>query len=165
MPPLIRLTLVVKRAPGPSTASDATAVATLVVDAGVASVPALSEYSTLPVAASATSTPSRDPTAAAGIVATITADKPDAEGRPAVPAAPVPAGTSTGVSTVPACTDGRAAATGTCSAASRGGSMRATLTPAASVNKFSVASVARAVIRVRRTYSPHPLTSSGWRFR
>ena len=62
---------------------------------------------------------------------------------PAVPAA-------TGGSTVPGRSTGRSAATGIRSAASLGGSMRATATPAASVNRFSIASVARAVIRVRR---------------
>jgi hypothetical protein len=62
---------------------------------------------------------------------------------PAVPAV-------TGDSTVPGRSTGRAAATGIRSAASLGGSMRATATPAASVNRFSIASVARAVILVRR---------------
>jgi len=61
-----------------------------------------------------------------------------------------------GVSTAPARITGFAAAMGMCSAASLGGSMRATVTAAASVKTFSIASAASAVIRVPRTYSPLP---------
>src|SRR5215469_18895687 len=112
MPPEAWRTLVLNRASGPSSAGAATAVATLVVDAGVASVAPLSEYSTLPVRATATSTPSCGPTSVSGSMAVTRADSPAAVGTAG--AAAVPAGAST----VPARTTGRVAATGMCNAAS-----------------------------------------------
>src|SRR5215813_12539751 len=83
MPSLPWRTLVRNRVSGPSTASAATAVATFVVDAGVASVCALTEYSTSPVPASATSTPSCGPTLLSGSVAATRAASPAAVGSPA----------------------------------------------------------------------------------
>src|SRR5215510_15713294 len=83
MPSLPWRTLVRNRVSGPSTARAATAVATFVVDAGVASACAFSEYSTLPVCASATSTPSCGPTLLPGSVAATSAASPAAVGGPA----------------------------------------------------------------------------------
>src|SRR5215469_15063679 len=114
MPPLTLRTLVVKRASGPSTASAAAAVATLVVDAGVASAEPFSSYSTLPVRPSATSTPTCGPVSPAGSADPSMAASPAAVGSvagfapgvlPAVPAA-------TGARTAPGRSMGRAAATG-----------------------------------------------------
>ena len=60
-----------------------------------------------------------------------------------------------GASTVPAPSTRPAATVGTRRAASRGGSMRATVIPAASVNTLIMASVSTAASRVRRTMIYH----------
>lgn len=151
MPPAWR-TVVLNRASGPSTASAAAEVASLVVEAGVAAVPALLAYSTEPVAASATSMPTPAPASPEGSTFPSIAAREllvgrwvlcvDEEGEP------------TGASTDVALTTGRAAAVATCSRASRAGSMRATVIPAASVNTLSRASAVRAMARGRRTNIP-----------
>ena len=60
-----------------------------------------------------------------------------------------------GASTWPALVTGFGATVGTLSAASRGGSMRATVMPAASVNTLIMASVSTAASRVRRAMTYH----------
>ena len=59
------------------------------------------------------------------------------------------------VRTAPPPTTGPLATVATFSAASRGGSMRATARPATSVNTLIMASVSRAATRVRRTMTYH----------
>ena len=140
-------TRVVNVAFAPSTASAATEVTSFVVEAGVKSRAPSSESSTRPVAGSATTADTWGPSAA------VDSGPARADRRPlAVGSEPsaVP-----GTSTVPAPSTWPAATVGTRRAASRGGSMRATVMPAASVNTFIMASVSTAAIRVRRTMTYH----------
>src|SRR5580693_4851473 len=136
-------TRVENRAPAPSTASAASAVTSFVVEAGVDSWVPSSDRSTRPVTASATSIETWGPTTA-GASGPASADRSPL----AVGSGPVRA---PGASTVPGPATGPASTEATRKAASRAGSMRATATPAASVNTLIMANVTRAAILVRRT--------------
>ena len=123
-----RTTRVVNVASGPSTASAAAEVTSLAVEAGVRSRVPSSASSTRPVAGSATSADTWGPSAAADSGPARADRSPLAVGSepPPVPGtSPIP-----GASTVPAALTRPAATDGTRSAASRAGSMRATVMPA-----------------------------------
>ena len=140
-------TRVVNVAFAPSTASAATEVTSLVVEAGVKSRVPSCDSSTRPVAGSATIAATRGPSAAADSGPARADRRPLAVGsEPAAVA---------GASTVPAPFTRPAATVGTRRAASRGGSMRATVIPAARVNTLIMASVSTAASRVRRTMIYH----------
>ena len=140
-------TRVVNVASGPSAASAATEVTSLVVEAGVKSRAPSCDSSTPPVAGSATIAATWGPSAATDSGPARADRRPLAVGSepPTVP----------GASTAPAPSTRPAATVGTRRAASRGGSMRATVIPAASVNTFIMASVSTAAARVRRTMIYH----------
>src|SRR5580704_4106045 len=148
-----RTTRVVNVAFAPSTASAATEVTSLVVEAGVRSRVPSSDSSTRPVAASATTADTWGPSAAADSGPARAVRRPLAVGSE-----PPAAG---GASTVPAPSTGAAATVGTRSAASRGGSMRATVIAAASVNTLIMASASTAALRVRRTTTYHLARGTG----
>ena len=147
-----RTTLVVNVAPGPSAASAAAEVTSLVVEAGVASWSGFCDQRILPEPGSATTADTWGPRAAAD------SGPARADRRPfAVGSVPFRlAGASTG----PAWLTGFAATVGTLSAASRGGSIRATVMPAASVNTLIMASVSTAASRVRRAMTLLPPRAS-----
>ena len=145
-----RTTLVVNVASGPSAASAAAEVTSLVVEAGVEGWSGFCDQRTLPVAGSVTTADTWGPSAVADS-GTARADcSPPPVGRSPVP---VP-----GASTGPAWLTGFGATVGTLRAASRGGSMRATVMPAASVNTLIMASVTTAASRVRRAMTLPPCT-------
>ena len=131
----------VKRAAGPSTASAATAVATLALDAGVAGVVAARAKSTRPDARSVTTTPTRGPSEREAISGASSEVRPWLVGR-------APAETA-GVSTAAGAAIRTVATRGTCQSASRGGSSAATATPAPSANTLSIASAVTTVSRTR----------------
>ena len=140
-------TRVVNVAFGPSTASAATEVTSLAVEAGVRSRAPSLDSSTRPVAGSATTADTWGPSAAADSGPARADRRPLAVGSEPTAVA--------GASTVPAPRTGPAATVGTRRAASRGGSMRATVMPAPSVNTLIMASVSTAAIRVRRAMTYH----------
>jgi len=137
-----RTTLVVNVAPGPSAASAAAEVTSLVVEAGVAGWSGFCDQSTRPVAGSVTTADTRGPSADADSGAARADCRPLLVGRLPV----LGPGFSTGVARL----TGWAATVGTLRAASRDGSIRATVMPAASVNTLIMASVTTAASRVRR---------------
>src|SRR5580698_1465585 len=140
-------TRVANLAPPPRTASAASAVASLVVEAGVDSRVPCTDSSTRPVTASATSTDTWEPRAAADSGPASAARSPPAVGTGLV--------RGPACSTVPAPVTGPGDTEATRRAASRGGSIRATATPAASVNTLIRANVTTAAILVRRTITYH----------
>jgi hypothetical protein len=142
-----RTTLVVNVASGPSAASAAAEVTSLVVDAGIWGWPGCCDQRTLPVAGSVTTADTWGPSAAADS-GPARADR----SPPLVGSSPVP---KPGASTGPALLTGSAATVGTLRAARRDGSMRATAIPAASVNTLIMASVTTAASRVRRAMTYH----------
>ncbi len=149
----------VNRAAGPSTSSAATATASFAVEAGAKPAPAWRESSTWPVDRSATSAPTCAPSApepsppasAAATPAGVAAG-PERPSRGVAPPAALVAGT--GSSTGPASVTPRLATVGSRHSASRAGSMRATVTPAAIVNTMIRASEAIAATRSRGNGSP-----------
>src|SRR6185312_6647529 len=151
-----RTTLVVNVASGPSAANAAAEVTSLVVEAGVASWSGSCDQSIAPEAGSATAADTCGPRAAADSGPARADRSPFAVGS--VP--PRVAGASTG----PAWLTGFAATVGTLRASSLGGSMRATVMPAASVNTLIMASVSTAARRVRRAMTllpPRPALEHG----
>ena len=142
-----RTTRVVNRAPAPSAARAAAAVASLAVEAGVESWLPCSDSSTRPVDGSATMADTCGPSAAADSGPASADRSPLAVGSGPLLVPPV--------RTAPPPTTGPPATEATLSAASRGGSMRTTARPATSVNTLITASVSRAATRVRRTMTNH----------
>ena len=146
-------------ASGPSTASAAAEVTSLVVEAGVIIRVPSCDSSTRPVAASATTADTCGPSAAAD------SGPASADRRPlVVGSGPFPAA---GLSTVPGPCTPEAATVGTLRAASRGGSIRATVMPAASVNTLIMASASTAAASRRRSAAqhdlpPHAMSSAAW---
>src|SRR5690242_4469344 len=140
-------TRVVKVAPGPSAASAAAAVTSLVVEAGVSIWEPSRDSSTWPVAGSATTADTCGPRAACDSGPASAERSPLAVGR--LPFAPA------GVSTVPGPWTRPAATVGTLRAASRDGSMMATAVPATRVNTLIMASVSTAAGLVRRSTTYH----------
>ena len=143
-----RTTLVVNVASGPSAASAAAEVTSLVVDAGVSGWPGCCDQRTLPVAGSVTTADTWGPSALAD------------SGPARADCSPLLVGSvrrCRGQGRAPGrrWLTGSAATGGTLRAASRGGSMRATVMPAASVNTLIMASVTTAASRVRRAMTYH----------
>ena len=126
-------TRVVNRAEGPSTCSAATAVASLVVDAGSISVEAPWLYSTRPVAGSMTSAPACLPSVPEPSTRDRAAVRPRLVGTGAEDGAPA--------STWLAAAAGRVATRGMFHKASRAGIRAATAAPAPRVNTLIMASV------------------------
>src|SRR5215472_13351583 len=140
-------TLVVNVASGPSAASTAAEVTSLVVEAGVEGWSGCWDHRTSPVAGSATTADTWGPSALADSGPASADCRPPLVGREPV----LGPGDSTGRALV----TGLEATVGTLRAASRGGSMRATVMPAASVNTLIMASASTAAGRVRRTMTYH----------
>ncbi len=134
-------TRVVNVASGPSTASAAAAVTSLVVEAGVIIRVPSCDSRTFPVAGSATTADTCGPSAAADSGPASADRSPLAVGSEPLPAA---GPSAAGLSTVPGPCTVAAATVGTLRAASRGGSIRATVRPAARVNTLIMASVSTA---------------------
>lgn len=136
-------TRVVNRAAGPSTSSAATAVTSLVVDAGWSRAEAPRANSTWPVAGSMTSAPACWPSTPEPSTPDSAADRPRLVGTGAEDRAPASAWRAAAA--------GRAATRGMFHSASRAGIRAATAAPAPRVNTLIMASVITMVARSRFT--------------